>query len=79
MATQECPMCKGACIIKLIATSDARWCEVDVCRMCGTMYPRNRHVVIAAPARPEDFMKPRPAKAKGRKKAKGGAKRKKAK
>jgi hypothetical protein len=69
MATEECPMCRGACIIKLIATSDARWCEVDVCRMCGTMYPRNRKVVIAAPARPEDFKIKRPAKAKPKKKA----------
>ncbi len=66
MATDECPMCKGACIIKLIATSDARWCEVDVCKMCGTMYPRNRDVVIAAPARPEQFMKAKPAKAKNK-------------
>ncbi len=57
MATERCPMCESQCIIKLIATSDARWCEVDVCKMCGTMYPRNRDVVIAAPARPEDFMK----------------------
>ena len=57
MATERCPMCESQCIIKLIAMSDARWCEVDVCKMCGTMYPRNRKVVIAAPARPEDFMK----------------------
>jgi hypothetical protein len=27
-------------MIKVIATEDERWCEVDVCKMCGTMYPR---------------------------------------
>lgn len=53
MATSKCPMCESDCIIKLIATSDARWCEVDVCKMCGTMYPRDRKVVIAAPAKPK--------------------------
>jgi len=53
MATSKCPMCESPCIIKLIATSDARWCEVDVCKMCGTMYPRDRDVVIAAPAKPK--------------------------
>jgi hypothetical protein len=72
MATSKCPMCESACIIKLIATSDARWCEVDVCKMCGTMYPRNRDVVIAAPARPKrtkkkPAKKAKPAKAKARK------------
>lgn len=67
MATEQCRVCKGDCIIKLIATSDARWCEVDVCKMCGTMYPRDRIVVIAAPARPEDFKVAKPKKAKGKK------------
>lgn len=52
MVTNKCPMCESPCIIKLIATSDARWCKVDVCKMCGTMYPRDRDVVIAAPAEP---------------------------
>lgn len=45
MATSKCPMCESPCIIKIIATEDARWCEVDVCQMCGTMYPRGRSVV----------------------------------
>jgi hypothetical protein len=52
MATSKCPMCKSPCIIKIVAMSDERWCEVDVCKMCGTMYPRDRDAVIAAPARP---------------------------
>jgi len=70
MATSKCPMCECACIIKLIATSDKRWCEVDVCKMCGTMYPRDREVVIAAPAMPKDFKKKATKKLKpGRKNA----------
>ncbi len=81
MATSKCPMCECACIIKLIATSDKRWCEVDVCKMCGTMYPRDRDVVIAAPARPKDFMrkaakKTAPAKKKVKKTTKATKKRK---
>ena len=31
-------------MIKVIATEDERWCEVDVCKMCGTMYPRGGKV-----------------------------------
>jgi len=62
-------MCESACIIKLIATSDARWCEVDVCKMCGTMYPRDRKTVIAAPAKPKPAKK---AKKKGAGKARPG-------
>lgn len=45
MSTSKCPLCESACIIKIVATEDARWCEVDVCKMCGTMYPRGRNVV----------------------------------
>ncbi len=40
MADNKCPLCKSACIIKVIATDSEKWCEVDVCKMCGTMYPR---------------------------------------
>lgn len=40
MATGKCPLCESPCMIKVIATEDERWCEVDVCKMCGTMYPR---------------------------------------
>jgi len=43
--TEKCPLCDSACIIKIIATEDENWCEVDVCKMCGTMYPRGRNVV----------------------------------
>ena len=42
MASSKCPMCKSPCMIKIISTSDSRWKEVDVCEMCGTMYPRNK-------------------------------------
>ena len=45
MSTNKCPLCESACIIKIVATEDARWCEVDVCKLCGTMYPRGRDVV----------------------------------
>jgi DNA-directed RNA polymerase subunit M/transcription elongation factor TFIIS len=45
MATQKCPLCESPCIIKIIATDDERWCKVDVCSMCGTMYPAGRKVV----------------------------------
>lgn len=65
MATNKCPMCESPCMIKLIATSDERWCKVDVCKMCGTMYPRDRDAVIAAPARP--MKKAAPAKKKAKK------------
>ncbi len=42
MATDKCPLCESPCIIKIISTSDSRYCEVDVCKMCGTMYPRGK-------------------------------------
>jgi hypothetical protein len=45
MEAPKCPLCESPCIIKLIATEDERWCEVDVCKLCGTMYPRGRKVV----------------------------------
>jgi len=60
--TEKCPLCESACIIKIIATEDAKWCEVDVCKMCGTMYPRGRDVVQVKAAK-----KPRPKKAKAKK------------
>ena len=62
MDTQKCPLCESPCIIKLIATDDERWCEVDVCKLCGTMYPRGRKVVQVP-------VKGGPAKAKKPKKA----------
>jgi hypothetical protein len=45
MSANKCPLCESACIIKIVATEDSRWCEVDVCKLCGTMYPRGRKVV----------------------------------
>lgn len=49
MATTKCPLCECACIIRIIATEDEKWCKVDVCEMCGTMYPRGRDVVRVPP------------------------------
>jgi len=40
MTVSKCPLCESPCIIKIISMGDARYCEVDVCKMCGTMYPR---------------------------------------
>ena len=40
MAAGKCPLCESPCIIKIISTGDSRYCEVDVCKICGTMYPR---------------------------------------
>ena len=62
MATSKCPMCESPCIIKIISMSDKRWCEVDVCKMCGTMYPRDRDLVLAAPAKPVKKKVPAPGK-----------------
>lgn len=42
MIMPKCPLCESPCIIKIISTEDDRWKEVDVCKMCGTMYPRDR-------------------------------------
>lgn len=54
MPTEKCPLCESPCLIKIIATEDARWCEVDVCQMCGTMYPRGRKVVqVRSKAKPK--------------------------
>lgn len=69
-AKNKCPMCEGDCIVKIIATSDARWREVDVCKMCGEMYPRDRKVVGPAPEKPGKPRKratPKTGKAKKRK------------
>lgn len=77
MATSKCPMCESACIIKLIATSDKRWCEVDVCKMCGTMYPRDRDVVISAPAKPTPTKKKASKKARPAKRTKNKPKKRK--
>lgn len=62
MSTDKCPLCESPCIIKIIATEDARWCEVDVCQLCGTMYPHGRKVVRVKPKE-----KPKAAKKKAKK------------
>ena len=58
MAADKCPLCESPCIIKIISTGDARYCEVDVCRMCGTMYPREKKVGTAAKATKKPARKP---------------------
>ena len=45
MPTNKCPLCESACIVKIVTTQDEKYCEIDVCKMCGTMYPRGRDVV----------------------------------
>jgi hypothetical protein len=45
LPTNKCPLCESVCIVKIVATQDEKYCEVDVCKMCGTMYPRGRDVV----------------------------------
>jgi len=40
MSTNQCPLCGSPCIIKMVAMEDEKWCEVDVCKLCLTMYPR---------------------------------------
>jgi len=59
MASSKCPLCESPCIIKIIATEDARWREVDVCQMCGTMYPRDRKVVQIKQSEGQSKAKPR--------------------
>jgi len=67
-------MCRTPCIVKIIATEDERYREVDVCQMCGAMYP---HEGKAAAARPVSKSLPRPRRPRG--KVKPGKKAKKAK
>ncbi|OGS44254.1 MAG: hypothetical protein A3K76_07115 [Euryarchaeota archaeon RBG_13_57_23] len=66
MAMNKCPLCESPCIIKIIATEDERWCKVDVCSMCGTMYPLGRKVVQIK----QKSTKAKKAKAKSAKKGK---------
>lgn len=49
MAQTKCPICDCPCIVRIIATEDEKWCQVDVCEMCGAMYPRGRKVVQVKP------------------------------
>ena len=66
MPVNKCPLCESACIVKIVTTQDERYCEVDVCKMCGTMYPRGRSVVKVQ-AKPKAIK----AKASNRKSKKG--------
>lgn len=68
MVDNRCPLCKSPCIIKVIATDSEQWCEVDVCKMCGTMYPRDTPSKRPKAAKKKARAKPRPKKAVKRKK-----------
>jgi hypothetical protein len=35
-------MCEGTCLVKTIAMADSKYCEVDVCSICGAKYPRGK-------------------------------------
>jgi len=67
MEETVCPLCGSPCILKIIATEDSRWCEVDVCKMCVTMYPRDKSVVKKAPAKKKAKAKAKKPKAKAKK------------
>jgi len=49
MGRERCPLCESECIVRKVAMEDERWREVDVCSLCGTMYPRGRTVVQVKP------------------------------
>lgn len=66
MATAKCPLCESPCIIKIIATDDERWCKVDVCSMCGAMYPIGRKVVKVEQKSPKTKKKAKTAKKRQR-------------
>jgi len=68
MVVNKCPLCESPCIIKIIATDDERWCKVDVCSMCGTMYPLGRKVVQVKQKSTKTKKKPKAKAAKKRKK-----------
>ena len=71
MSEMKCPLCECPCIIRIIATEDDKWCQVDVCEMCGTMYPRGRTVVQVKPKKAKmKTKKTKPKKAKAKKKSK---------
>ena len=42
MPEKKCPLCDSNCLLKTVTIEDASKCEVDVCSMCGTMYPRGK-------------------------------------
>ncbi|MBN1677852.1 MAG: hypothetical protein JW880_04865 [Candidatus Thermoplasmatota archaeon] len=49
MRREKCPLCESECIVKRVAMEDEKWREVDVCSLCGAMYPRGRTVVQIKP------------------------------
>ena len=69
-----CPICHSPCIIKVIATDSEKWCEVDVCKICGTMYPRDTPLkkpkAVKKPKKKAAKAKPRPKKAVKKKRSK---------
>lgn len=58
MAANRCPLCESPCIIKIISTGDERYCEVDVCKICGAMYPREGRPKARAKASKKPAKKP---------------------
>jgi len=61
MRRERCPLCESECIVRKVAMEDERWREVDVCSLCGAMYPRGRDVVQVEKrtAKPKKATKPR--------------------
>ncbi len=64
MPTERCPLCESMCIVKMVAMEDERWRQVDICSLCGTMYPRGRLVVqvkpkTTKPRKPKKASKPK--------------------
>ena len=51
MPTTKCPLCDSPCIVKIVIEGNKTYDEVDVCKMCGTMYPRGRTVTRASSTR----------------------------
>jgi len=79
MARSKCPMCHTPCIVKIIATGDERYREVDVCQMCGAMYPHEGKAAGAKPVSKDHLPRPRRPRGKAKlgKKAKRAGKPKK--
>ena len=63
MAENKCPLCESPCIVKIVAAGDKRYCEVDVCKSCGAIYPRGKVEARATPKK----RSPAKGKARGRK------------
>lgn len=61
MGRERCPLCESECIVRKVAMEDEKWREVDVCSLCGAMYPRGRTVVQVKQkdAKPKKASRPR--------------------